>query len=157
MDRIDAAFSRRVRVSNDIAPYKDVQICIVHGQQTGRLGVIEMKGNDAETISVTGVERTLIDIAVRPVYSGGVFEVLKAYRLAKDTVSVNRLVAVLKKMNYAYPYHQVIGFYLERAGYKESSIQLLRKIPMRLDFYLEHGITDRDYSKEWRLYFPKGF
>ena len=35
-------------------------------------------------IRLTNIERTLIDIAVRPVYSGGVFEVLKAYRLAKD-------------------------------------------------------------------------
>lgn len=33
-------------------------------------------------IRVTDLERTLIDIAVRPAYSGGVFEVLEAFKNA---------------------------------------------------------------------------
>ena len=50
--------------------------------KTNALGVIEIQGSEDETLKVTGIERTLIDIAVRPVYAGGVFEVLKAYKLA---------------------------------------------------------------------------
>lgn len=155
--RIDAAFQRPVRVSNNMAAYKDQKICILNGMYTGKLGVIDIEGPQAEIIRVTNVERTLIDITVRPVYSGGVFEVLKAYRLAKEKVSVNKLVAMLKKLNYTYPYHQAVGFYLERAGlYKDSSIALLRKFEMKYDFYLTHQMKDMSYSREWRLYFPKG-
>ena len=49
---------------------------------------------------VTGVERTLIDATVRPVYSGGINEVLTAFSRASKMVSINKLVAMLKKINY---------------------------------------------------------
>jgi predicted transcriptional regulator of viral defense system len=125
---------------------------------TGQLGVIDTPGPDGRNIRVTDVERTLIDIAVRPFYSGGVFEVLKAYRLAKDKVSVNKLASFLKKMDYVYPYHQAIGFYLERSGaYKDSQINLLRKFEIRFDFYLTYQMNEMSYSKDWRLYYPKDF
>ena len=83
---------------------------------TNNLGVIFFKDREGGSIPTTNIERTLIDIAVRPVYSGGVFEVLKAYKMAKDKVSINKLAAYLKKIGYVYPYHQVVGFYLEKSG-----------------------------------------
>jgi len=125
---------------------------------TGNLGVVEANGPDGEKIRVTDVERTLIDITVRPGYSGGVFEVLKAFRNAKGKVSINRLQAMLKRLDYVYPYHQAVGFYLVRAGvYDDSAIRLLRKFGMKYDFYLTYDMKDPQYSKEWRLFFPKGF
>lgn len=156
-NRIDMALSRAVRESKTTARYKDKRVCFLSGMYTGELGVIEMEGPSGSSVRVTNVERTLIDITVRPVYSGGVFEVLNAYKKARDQCSVNKLTAMLKKINFTYPYHQAIGFYLERAGYKESSIRLLRKFNMQYDFYLTHDMKERSYSKEWRLYFPKGF
>jgi len=155
--RIDMAFSGPVRVSKNIAHYKGKKIFLLNGMYTGQLGVIEMEAPDRSPIRVTNIERTLIDITVRPVYSGGIFEVLNAYRNARGQSSVNKLAAMLKKMELTYPYHQAIGFYLERAGYKESSIRLLRKFDTKYDFYLMHGMKETSYSKEWRLYFPKGF
>lgn len=155
--RIDNAFKNKVRVSNDIATYHDYKIRILHGMHTNKLGVVEIDGAEGELVRATNVERTLIDIAVRPVYSGGVHEVLKAYNLAKDKVSINKLTAMLKKLDYTYPYHQIIGFYLDRAEYKESAIQLLKKFPMEFNFYLEHKMAETEYSPEWRLHYPKGF
>ncbi len=154
---IDSAFRRPVRVSSNVASYKDIKICLLNGMHTGKLGVIEGVGPQGEKIHLTDSERTLIDITVRPVYSGGVFEVLKAYRLARAKVSVNKLSAMLQMLNYAYPYHQAVGFYLERAGvYRDSSLALLRKFEMKYDFYLAHAMKDRSYSEKWRLYYPKG-
>ena len=155
--RIDAAFKNSVRVSKNIGSYNNQKICLLNGMYTGQLGVIEIEGPDGAKILATSVERTLIDIAVRPVYSGGVFEVQKAYRMAKGKISVNRLSAMLKKLNNIYPNHQAIGFYLENAGvYKESSVNLLKKHGMDYDFYLTHRMTDTLYSKKWRLYYPRG-
>ena len=154
---IDAAFKRRVRISNNIASYQDKKICRLNGMNTGKMGVISLNDPAGGEIPVTDIERTLIDITVRPVYSGGVFEVLKAFRRAKGRASVNKLAARLKKMNYVYPYHQAIGFYLERAGYKETAVRLFHKFDMEYDFYLVHQMKEMDYSKGWRLYFPKGF
>jgi predicted transcriptional regulator of viral defense system len=154
---IDLAFERPVRVSKNIAKYGHERICVLNGMHTGKLGVIDGVGPQDETIRLTNVERTLMDATVRPLYSGGVFEVLNAYRMAKSTVSINSLAAMLKKLNYIYPYHQAVGFYLERSGvYKHSSIDLLRKFKITYDFYLTHQIRDKAYSEKWRLYYPRG-
>lgn len=159
--RIDAAFKNSPRVSNNTLEFENNRICLVNGMQTGFLGVVERpvmyNSNRPALVRLTNIERTLIDISVRPVYSGGVSEVLRAFRLAMDRVSVNKLAAMLNKLRYVYPYHQVIGFYLERALYKGSQVQLLREIPMEFDFYLTHKIEDKEYIKEWRLYIPRGF
>ncbi|MEX0777375.1 MAG: hypothetical protein WD042_16855 [Phycisphaeraceae bacterium] len=159
---IDTAFLRRPRATAYIAETKDFRLCILNGRNTGNLGVIEddIVGEDGKPLGklrLTNVERTLIDIAVRPVYAGGVFEVAKAYGLAQGRVSVNTLSAMLKKLDYAYPYHQTIGFYLERAGYKPALLDLFRSVPFKFDFYLAHNMGKTDYVKSWRLHVPKGF
>jgi len=154
---IDAAFKRPMRKSKAVAQFRNFEICLLGSMGVGNLGVVESSGPDGEGIRLTNVERTLIDITVRPGYAGGVFEVLKTFRNAKGKVSINRLVAMLKRLNYIYPYHQAIGYYLERAGvYDEASLGLLRKHEMNYDFYLAHGMKDPEYSREWRLFFPKG-
>jgi hypothetical protein len=42
--------------------------------------------------------------------------VLQAYTAARDRISVQVLVATLKKLEYVYPYHQVIGYLLAIPG-----------------------------------------
>jgi predicted transcriptional regulator of viral defense system len=153
---IERAFSNKQRVSNEIAIYDGIQVCIVHGQKTGGLGVIDMLWKSESQLRVTSLERTLIDITVRPIYAGGAIEVLNAYRRAKDNLSIEKLIKVLKKMNYVYPYHQAIGFYLDRSGkWSKSKLQKLRDIPMTFDFYLEHKMAHPKYSEDWRIYYPK--
>jgi hypothetical protein len=155
--RIDYAFNKPTRLSNNIVEYKGYTIRLLNGVHTGNIGVVELPGPEGETLRITEIERTLIDIAVRPEYSGGVFEVLQAYRRANDKISVNRLSALLKSIDYVYPYHQVIGFYLEKAGtYKKSQIALFRRFDVTHDFYLMHQIKEPEYSRQWRLFYPKG-
>lgn len=154
---IDRAFSNHPRLSNNTATLKDYKICLLNGKHTNRLGVIEIDAEN-EKIMVTDIERTLIDIAVRPSYAGGIHEVLKAYKQAVGKVSINKLTAMLQKLSYIYPYHQAVGFYLQKSGvYKESQVQLLKKFNFKFDFYLTHRMTETQYSKEWRLYYPRGF
>ncbi len=158
---IDAAFKRPVRTTSRIAESQEFRVVFLNGKNTGNLGVIdeEFSRSSIENfgrVRVTNLERTLIDITVRPVYSGGVSEVLKAFETAKGQVSSNRLAAMLKKMAFIYPYHQAIGFYLERAGYEAAAIDLFRKMPREFDFYLQHNLKEKEYVKGWRLFIPKG-
>jgi predicted transcriptional regulator of viral defense system len=144
------------RLSNDIFSYGNARLVLLQGKNTGRIEVGTIDWNQ-ERLPVTKLERTLIDIAVRPAYAGGVYQVLEAYRRAQPKVSAAILLATLKKLNYAYPYHQAIGFYMQRAGYALQQYERLRELGLSYDFYLAHDLRDLAYDPEWRLHYPKGF
>jgi hypothetical protein len=158
---IDQAFKLPARVSSNWVEYKNQKIYLLNGADTGHLGVVVQQATDDDgqqtPVRVTNIERTLIDATVKPMYAGGVFEVAKAFALASDRLSVNKLIPMLKKLNFAYPYHQAIGYYLERAGYKSSQLDLVRRLPMEHDFYLTHEIGETRYEPSWRLFVPNGF
>jgi predicted transcriptional regulator of viral defense system len=156
--RIDWAFGRPMRVTNNVTTFNNHKVFLLNGMYTGNLGINNIQTTDGANVQVTDIERTLIDITVRPLYAGGVYEILNAYKLAVDRISVNKLSAMLKKMSFTYPYHQAIGFYLEKSGcYKTSQVNLMRKFDFTYDFYLTHQMKEMSYSKKWRLYYPVGF
>lgn len=155
---IDQAFRRKCRVSKNSFVLEDQTVTTLNGRNTGQMGVVEVDPENGAKLRVTNVEKTLIDIAVRPVYSGGIYQVAEAYRAAQGSVSVNRLVAFLRRLNFTYPYHQSIGFYMERAGnYSPDQIALLRDFDREFDFYIDYALKEVDYSEEWKLFIPKGF
>jgi predicted transcriptional regulator of viral defense system len=106
-------------------------------------------------LDLTDVERTLIDIAVRPTYAGGAGVVAKAYRNALSRISISRIAKLLEELNYVYPYHQVVGFYLQNAGQPLSTLQPLREPGLNFDFYLEHGRKQTAFDPTWRVHFPE--
>lgn len=159
---IDAAFSRPPRASQNEVTVGDIRVLLLTGAPHDEDGVTSGNVNLGDDRSLklrfTRIERTLIDISVRPFYAGGIAEVAKAFENAKAKgLSVNAMAAMLKRMSYAYPYHQAIGFYLERAGYKPSQLDLFRRIPMERDFYLAHQMGNTRYVKDWRLHVPETF
>lgn len=155
---IDLAFKSKPRISSNSTTFRNLTIRVLNGGNTNNLGVVEISLDKMHNIRVTDLERTLIDAAVRPSYSGGVSQVAIAYQMSHERVSVNRIAAYLRQLAYTYPYHQAIGYYLDRAGiYTSSQIQLLRQFPIEYDFYLTHAMQETKYVPEWRLYVPKGF
>lgn len=155
-DALDRAFANAQRASTYVFEYEGFRFVLLSGKNTNRLEVSQLRDPQGEYVDVTKLERTLIDIAVRPAYAGGVFEVLKAYRAAKDRLSVNTLVATLRQLGYVYPYHQAVGFYLERAGVEMRKLELLRELGLNFDFYLAHKMGPTSFSPEWRIHFPEG-
>ncbi len=153
---IDRAFANSQRSSTYVFSHEGYRFVLLSGKFTNRLEVSELKGPQGEFVDVTKLERTLIDIAVRPAYAGGVFEVAKAYRAAKDRVSVNTLAATLKQLGYVYPYHQAVGFYLQKAGIEPAKLERLKQLGLNFDFYLSHKMGPTAYSPEWRIHFPEG-
>jgi predicted transcriptional regulator of viral defense system len=158
-ENIDMAFKLHPRVTKSIVSYKGSKICLVNGKQTNRLGVktLLFRGSN---ISVTKLERTLIDVVVRPQYSGGIKSVLKAYQNSKNIIDSEEFWSLFTKLDYKYPYQQAIGFYAERAGFDNKSFfeHATKKIS-KFDFYLCQGYkqSEMSYSKKWKIFYPKSF
>ncbi len=150
--RIDSAFSKSPKISNNITELPQFNVLYLQSRNYNNIGIVPFR----EFYKVTNLERTLIDITVRPFYSGGVVEVLNAYENAKDILDVSKLYEYYRSMNFIYPYHQAIGFYLQKAGYKENKYRLFKELDFKFKFYLTYNMLHKDYSNEWNLYYPKG-
>ncbi len=155
---LDRAFKGKQRVSRYTFQLEGHRYIILSGKNTGRYGVEEVRGPSGEPLQVTNVERTLVDIVVRPAYAGGLFQILEAYRTARERdVSVSRVLATLQALDYAYPYHQSIGFFMERAGFEAQELKPLRDLGLNFNFYLGYGLRDAVLDESWRVFHPQGF
>src|SRR5208283_1440675 len=76
---IHRALQGKQRQSTLIYQLENTQILVLSGKHTGQLEVGSIVF-DEEELRATKLERTLIDIVVRPAYAGGVYQVLEAYR-----------------------------------------------------------------------------
>jgi hypothetical protein len=90
-EAIHRTFQNQPRQSRLVFSMPKVQITVINGKCTGELEVQEKTGPAGDNLRVTSLERTLIDIVVRLIYSGGVQAVLNAYRLARERASTRRI------------------------------------------------------------------
>jgi predicted transcriptional regulator of viral defense system len=150
---LDRAFANKPRESTFIYLHERSRIALLSGKATSNLEVRDGK-IDGVRVLRTNLERTLIDIAVRPIYCGGPSGVLAAYKGARPRVNVALLLKTLRQLDYIYPYHQAIGFYMERAGFPETQLAKVAEVEMKFDFHLANRIESRAYSRRWRLYHP---
>ncbi len=152
-DAIDRAFSRSQRRSKYVFRLKDTQLVLVSGKATGNAGVIV---DPTSGLILTSLERTLIDITVRPRYAGGVFQVMSAFSRCVDQLDIEKLMMLLSTLDYKYPYHQAIGFYLERSGAGSADLERVRKLGTDFDFYLDYTMASPQFDTSWRVYYPLG-
>ncbi|MDH6365657.1 putative transcriptional regulator of viral defense system [Enterococcus sp. PF1-24] len=163
--RIDYAFSKKMRSTTMIYNFQYHQefyrVHVLNSKNTNNTGVVYRQPiNFSKKIRVTNIERTLIDIVVRPQYSGGVQEILEAYIEAKEYIDINKLIAYLKKFDYSYPYYKSILFFLKYASYDLDQIEtfeqnfILNSIENDVNFYLDYQIINKKLNKEIGIYYP---
>ncbi len=156
-ENIDRVFKGKSRVTKNVTKYKNKIICLVNGKFTNKLGVINKK-HKGYNLEYTGIERTLVDIVVRPQYSGGIQNIQKAFVNASGQFSVDKLITILKKIGHKYPYHQAIGYFMQKSNkYKEEELMKIKDLGINYVFYLEYGHKqcNLEFSKDWRIFFPK--
>lgn len=148
-EAIDAAFQKQQRHSAAQFDWDGNRFLLLTSQYTDRKGITKNK------YPVTNIERTLLDMTVRPLYGGGADTILQAYRNAVGKLDVKCLIKMLEEINFIYPYHQSVGLYLSMSGYDEKELNYLKSKPMPYRFYLEYGMTNPKYSNEWNIYYPE--
>lgn len=153
-ESIDRAFANAPRTSNLVYGFKNSEIIWLSGKNTGNHGVQTSDGKLGVGVAVTSIERTLVDMTVRPAYAGGVQTVLAAFQAARDTISMPSIVAALSALQYVYPYHQAVGFYLQRAGLPTAALASLKKFPIDFNFYLANLITAPVLDQDWHVFYP---
>jgi hypothetical protein len=152
-ESIDRAFSQPQRRSKYTYRIDGFQIVLLSGKATGRAGVIDDR---LSGLPMTCLERTLIDVTVRPRYAGGVFQVSQAFKEGVNEINVSKMLSLLEALNHRYPYHQALGFYLERAGASKGILSQFRKMGLHFDFYLDYSIANPRYDQSWRVFYPLG-
>jgi len=151
---ISRAFKNPQRQSKYIFRHGPSQFVLISGKNSGNAGVVLIKAPEGATVKTTDLERTLIDIVVRPAYAGGLERVFSVYKEVASRINVDHMIELLRMLDYAYPYHQSIGFLLERAGRPETDCNRFKEIDMEFDFYLDYGLKRPTYDRNWRLYYP---
>jgi hypothetical protein len=154
-EAIDRAFKNHPRQTKLIYLVSGTKIGVLNGKFTSQLGVETRQSPTGEAVAVTNLERTLIDATVRPHYAGGVPVVIGAFAAARGKVSIQKLSQMLKQLDYTYPYHQAVGFYLKQSGYTKEDQTLLKESGINLRFYLSHGLKAPLFDEDWRIWYPQ--
>ena len=162
--KIDYAFSKPMRRTNTVYlfRYKGIMynVFVLNSKNTKNTGIIKKEPlGFSKAIKVTNLERTLIDIVVRPQYSGGFSEILDAYKKACFEIDLKRIDGYIKKFDYIYPYEKSILFYLKHTGNQTLFADLNNlwriKVEDNLDFYLEYQMGNVLLDNELHIYHPK--
>ena len=153
-ESLDRAFSGNQRQSRLFYTHEKLTVTMLSGKKTGRLAVESIAASTGRSFSATNLERTLIDLTVRPAYAGGIQAVLECFRTARPRVSIEKLLQILDQLDYVYPYAQAIGFSAQRAGFATDDLKLLQNRITPLKFYLAHGMKNPTYDETWRIHRP---
>lgn len=152
---LDRAFARPQRRSRFVYTDGTHDFLLISGKHTNRYEVTTAPTESGADVPIASVERTLVDLCVRPEYVGDTDDVLEAFRSALDRgVAPIRVHETLSKMSYLYPYHQALGFWFERAGASEASLESLRATERHFDFYVCHEIENATHDPTWRVHYP---
>ena len=153
---IDRSFKSSPRISKNVFTSNGFRYVLLNGKQTGRLEISDTPSPTGELVDATSLERTLVDIVVRPSYAGGAFQILEAYAQARERAVVETVLTILRKLDHVYPYHQSIGFLMERGGYPEEDLKELEGLGIKWNFYLDYRLEDPEFDSRWRLFYPEG-
>lgn len=150
---IDRAFSGKPRQTTYVLTDGKYRYVLLNGKNTADEGVIRLVQRK-RPLRLTNVERTLIDMVVRPQYAGGAGQILRSTRAARERVRTADLIRILLRLDHAYPYHQALGFYLEAAGFSEDETKGFFELGVKFNFYLEQSSAPTAFNEKWRIHYP---
>jgi predicted transcriptional regulator of viral defense system len=144
-ESIDKAFAKDGRITSKNSHISGKETVYIETGHYNNLGI-------DSSLGIADIERSLIDIAIRPHYYNSIDEIIDIFREVKGKLDIQKLKEYLEKMKFIYPYGQRIGYILEIAGYDKKQYQLFKNMNMEFDFYLQHGSKRVEFNNRWRLW-----
>lgn len=142
---------------NTVVPLEKNKLrCHVHGveyrffKQSLAFGHMNVWINRGALITITDLERTLLDGLRFPQYCGGFQEVLHAFQISKDRIDKEKIVNDSLQMERVIS--KRLGYIFEVLSVGNQYIQLLLKVPMKSYNRLDPTKPRRGkYNKKWML------
>ena len=155
---IDEAFSKPIKQSKNIMEIDGHKVQFILRRHSNLIGIIKREISK-ELVSLANLERTLIEAVVRPEYCGGINEVVNVFKLIYNRrLSAQKFLQIYNALGFIYPYHQAIGFLLEKTNNVNIKlIQELYNMPKPFKFYLVHNIPKEElnFDPKWKIYYPR--
>jgi hypothetical protein len=164
-EQLDSAFSLPARMTRNIYTFDyegtTHEVYLLEKSAEIDNGITKVPAPHAPSgIAVSGVEKTLVECAIKTNYAGGAGEVLDAFRRARETLKILRMMQLLKNGHYLFPYEKNILFYMDRAGYSEQQKKLVtersRQDKTGFTTYLEKGMHGKLLDPGIGIYYPQG-
>jgi len=145
-EKIDNAYSKPYRKTKNIAKYKDKHLVYLTPKNTNQVGVILYDG-----YKVSSVNRVLIEMIVNVQYFKSFNDVIEIFIPLKKQLDPKKINKILKKMNFIYPYLQLLGYALEEIGFNRNELIDFNKNKSEFVFYTNKNSKVYDYSEYWNI------
>ena len=158
--QIRSQFTKPPRNTGKRLPLPNGECVLISGfknDQTGVITVPALYRAFPEDSRITNLERCLIDAVVAPHYNGGLTALPHMFKEAAEHVDLHNLIDHYRELDFLYPYHQSVGFFLDHSGQKNAAAQWRKTFPPTNRFFVDKNAkTNWVFDANWQVHYPKG-
>ena len=158
--QIRSQFIKPQKITGKRVPLQGGECVLISGYKNDQTGVIPVPNEFRafpEDSRITDLERCLIDAVVAPHYNGGIMSLPALFAEAADQLALHRLISHYGELEFLYPFHQTIGFFLDHSEQTEAA-EIWRETfqPINRFFVDKNAKTNWLYDSKWQVRYPKG-
>jgi predicted transcriptional regulator of viral defense system len=158
--QISAQFVKPHRRTEKMVSFGGGRIYLISGSRLDRVGVVPVDPH-IQTFPnesrITGLERCLIDAVVAPHYNGGIASIPEFFENAAEALDVENLIDQYRQLDFLYPFHQSLGFFLDHTGQTDAAARLRECFAPTNRFFVDRAAKSSwPYDAKWRVHYPPG-
>ncbi|MCC5847045.1 MAG: hypothetical protein JJU29_03045 [Verrucomicrobia bacterium] len=158
--QIRTQFLKPHRRSGDTENLGGGTIVFIAGRLHDEIGVVSVPSDDSgfpQGSRITNLERCLIDAVVAPHYNGGITTLPGLFEEAVEQLDILKLIEHYRELDFLYPYHQTLGFFLDHSGQEESAARWREHFPPTNRFFVDKDAKSSwPYDPKWQVHYPRG-
>ena len=129
---INNAYSKPYRKTKSIAKYKNNYFIYLTPKYTSKAGVIKYNN-----YYVSSINRVLIEMLINIQYFKTYETIINCFKPISNHINPIEVYTILKEFDLIYPYFQLLGFTLEKLGFKKDELIEFKNKTTDLIFYTQ--------------------